>query len=247
MSAIRDYVQQPFGTFTGLFALQVAADPEKTAVLCGDAGISYRELDARADRIAAALEEAGVSLYAQHVDPLDTATLVDIFRAEEESCLLGTDAVRDGVDVPGRSLRLLVADRVPWPRPDILHRARRLAFGGSHYDDAIVRLRLRQAFGRLIRAREDRGVFVLLDGALPTRLTTAFPEGVTVERVGIAEAIRRTRAFLHPQAGQDRDRRDGAGLPLPEASGNNRGPAVPGARKPGDRQHDNRRPDDISG
>ncbi len=34
------------------------------------------------------------------------------------SCLLGTDAVRDGVDVPGRSLRLLVFDRVPWPRPD---------------------------------------------------------------------------------------------------------------------------------
>lgn len=208
---------------------------------------AVRRLRVVHDRIAPALEEAGLALYAQHVDPLDTATLVDIFRAEEESCLLGTDAVRDGVDVPGRSLRLLVADRVPWPRPDILHRARRLAFGGSHYDDAIVRLRLRQAFGRLIRAREDRGVFVLLDGALPTRLTTAFPEGVTVERVGIAEAIRRTRAFLHPQAGQDRDRRDGAGLPLPEASGNNRGPAVPGARQPGDRQQDNRRPDDIPG
>ena len=52
-------------------------------------------------------------------------TLVDIFRAEEDACLLGTDAVRDGVDVPGRSLRLIVFDRVPWPRPDILGRRRR--------------------------------------------------------------------------------------------------------------------------
>ena len=55
---------------------------------------------------------------------LDAATLIDIFRAEEDACLLGTDAVRDGVDVPGRSLRLLVFDRIPWPRPDLLHKAR---------------------------------------------------------------------------------------------------------------------------
>ena len=75
-------------------------------------------------RIAPVLEEAGLPLYAQHVGGMDAATLVDIFRAEEHSCLLGTDAVRDGVDVPGRSLRLIVFDRVPWPRPDILHRAR---------------------------------------------------------------------------------------------------------------------------
>ncbi len=60
-----------------------------------------------------------------------SGALVDIFRAEEDACLLGTDAVRDGVDVPGRSLRLLVFDRVPWPRPDILHKARRGRFGGK--------------------------------------------------------------------------------------------------------------------
>ena len=77
------------------------------------------------ERIAPALEARGLSLLAQHVDAMSTATLVDIFRAEEDSCLLGTDAVRDGVDVPGRSLRLIVFDRVPWPRPDILHRARK--------------------------------------------------------------------------------------------------------------------------
>lgn len=41
---------------------------------------------------------------------------------------LGADAVRDGVDAPGDSLRLIVFDRVPWPRPDILHKARKSAF-----------------------------------------------------------------------------------------------------------------------
>ena len=63
-------------------------------------------------------------LLAQHIYPLDTGTLVDIFRSEENACLLGTDAVRDGIDVPGRALRLIVYDRVPWPRPTILHKAR---------------------------------------------------------------------------------------------------------------------------
>ena len=43
-------------------------------------------------KIAPELEAAGIPLYAQHVDAMGNATLVDIFRAEEESCLLGTDA-----------------------------------------------------------------------------------------------------------------------------------------------------------
>ena len=147
-------------------------------------------------RIAGPLEGEGIPLFAQHVDALDTSTLVDIFRAEENACLLGTDAVRDGVDVPGRSLRLIVFDRVPWPRPDLLHRARRRAAGGSGYDDMLTRLKLRQAFGRLVRRADDKGVFVLLDAALPSRLAGAFPGGAAPRRVGLAEAIAEVREFL---------------------------------------------------
>jgi ATP-dependent DNA helicase DinG len=146
--------------------------------------------------LAEPLERAGLSLWAQHVDGLDTSTLIDIFRADVHSCLLGTDAVRDGVDVPGASLRLIVFDRVPWPRPDILHKARKAAFGGSAYDDRLTRLRLKQAYGRLIRRADDTGVFVMLDSRLPSRLLTAFPPGVEVRRLGLAEAIRITAEFL---------------------------------------------------
>jgi ATP-dependent DNA helicase DinG len=153
------------------------------------------------ERIAGPLEEAGLALLAQHVDAMDTSTLVEIFRAERNACLLGTDALRDGVDVPGESLRLIVFDRVPWPRPDILHRARRAHFGGRAYDDRIARLRLRQAFGRLVRRADDTGVFVLLDPATPSRLLGAFPEGVEVARVGLAQAVATTRAFLAGHTG----------------------------------------------
>jgi ATP-dependent DNA helicase DinG len=160
---------------------------------------AIRRLQAVHARIAPELEAAGIPLYAQHVDAMGNATLVDIFRTEEESCLLGTDAMRDGVDVPGRALRLVVFEKVPWARPDILHRERRIHLSEGNpkaYDDRIARLRLRQAFGRLIRRATDRGVFVLLDRRTPSRLLSAFPAGVAVRRVGLAEAVRQTREFL---------------------------------------------------
>ncbi len=154
-------------------------------------------------RIAPALEDAGIPLFAQHVDAMDNTTLVDVFRTEEDSCLLGTDALRDGVDVPGRALRLVVFERTPWPRPDILHRERRIHLSNGNptaYDDRIARLRLRQAFGRLIRTATDRGVFVLLDRRTPSRLLNAFPPGVVVERIGLAEAAHLTTEFLDAKA-----------------------------------------------
>jgi ATP-dependent DNA helicase DinG len=159
---------------------------------------AIRRLRAVHAKLSEPLERAGIPLLAQHVDALETSSLIDIFRAEEDACLLGTDAVRDGVDVPGRSLRLIVFDRVPWPRPDILHKARRKEFGGAAYDDMLTRLRLKQAFGRLVRRADDHGIFVLLDPRLPTRLCGAFPPGVEVQRIGLAQAVEQTRAFLNP-------------------------------------------------
>ncbi|MBI0433763.1 ATP-dependent DNA helicase [Roseomonas sp. KE0001] len=182
---------------------QVAAAMQQLFLAAGGGALglftAIRRLREVHARLAPALAEAGIPLYAQHVDAMDSATLVDIFRAEEDSCLLGTDALRDGVDVPGRALRLLVFDRVPWPRPSILHRERRIHLSGgrpSAYDDAIARHRLRQAFGRLIRRADDRGVFVLLDPRTPSRLLAGLPDGVTPQRLGLAEAVRQTAAFL---------------------------------------------------
>jgi len=123
--------------------------------------------------------------------------------------LLGTDALRDGVDVPGESLRLVVMERVPWPRPTVLHAARRMAFrqaedrlgDGNAYDDRVVRARLAQAFGRLIRREGDRGLFVILSAAMPSRLLRAFPPGVAVSRLPLDEAVGRVSARLREGRG----------------------------------------------
>ena len=146
------------------------------------------------ERIAPDMEDAGYSLYAQHLDGLHVSTLIDMFRDDEDAVLFGTDATRDGMDVPGNSLRMIVFDRVPWPRPNILHKARRKAFGRG-YDDLLIRARLKQAYGRLIRQKGDRGLFVVLDPMLPSRLCTAFPEGVEVERIGLADAVTIVKDF----------------------------------------------------
>ena len=50
----------------------------------------------------------------------------------------------------------------------------------------------------VVERADDRGVFVMLDSRLPSRLLTAFPPGVAVDRVGLAEAVAAVRVFLEP-------------------------------------------------
>ncbi|WP_409411625.1 ATP-dependent DNA helicase [Brevundimonas sp.] len=182
---------------------QTAAAMRELFLASGGGGLglftAIRRLKAVYERLGPDLARSGVPLYAQHVDPLEVGALVDMFRVEENSCLLGTDAVRDGVDVPGRSLRVLAFDRVPWPRPDLLHKARRERLGGKGYDDALARARIAQAFGRLIRRGDDKGVFLMLDAATPTRLFASLPPGTEVQRMGLADAVELTRSFLNPE------------------------------------------------
>jgi ATP-dependent DNA helicase DinG len=156
------------------------------------------------------LARDGLPLYAQHVDPIDTGTLVDIFRDDPRASLMGTDALRDGVDVPGGSLRLVIMEGVPWPKPTVLHAARKAAGGGTAYEDRLIRARLAQAFGRLIRRQGDKGVFVLLSSAVPSRLLSAFPPGTPVRRVTLDEAVQVLQNAQSPLP-------SGAALPHEEA------------------------------
>lgn len=96
--------------------------------------------------------------------------LVKTFREEIHSVLLGTASFRQGIDVPGQALSLVIVDKLPFAVPDdplIQARAKLLREGGrdpfmeDQLPEAI--LALRQALGRLIRTRSDRGLLALLD------------------------------------------------------------------------------------
>ncbi len=184
---VTDVKQGDIAALSGAYARLIEASGGGTLGLF----TAIQRLKAVHARIADRLARAGLPLLAQHVDPIDAGTLVDIFRDDPRASLLGTDALRDGVDVPGQSLRLVVMERVPWPRPTVLHAARRMAGGGSAYDDRVVRARLAQAFGRLIRRNGDKGVFVILSAAMPSRLLSAFPAGAPIRRVPLDVAIAR--------------------------------------------------------
>ena len=184
---VTDLRQGDVASLAGAYARLIEASGGGTLGLF----TAVQRLKAVHARIADRLARTGLPLLAQHVDPIDAGTLVDIFRDDPRTSLLGTDALRDGVDVPGESLRLVVMERVPWPRPTVLHAARRMAGGGSAYDDRVVRARLAQGFGRLIRRHGDCGTFVILSAAMPSRLLSAFPAGVPIRRIPLDQAIAR--------------------------------------------------------
>ena len=106
--------------------------------------------------------------------------VVESFKADTDSVLVGTRSFFQGLDVQGESCRLVVIDKVPFASPDdpleqavgdlLVQRAKATGAGGRDPNAYLLRtvpeaaMVLVQGVGRLIRSREDRGVVVLLDG-----------------------------------------------------------------------------------
>lgn len=111
-------------------------------------------------------------LLCQHVDG-GMDNLVEMFRKERKSCLLGSQLLWEGVDLPGEALELLVIPRLPFPNPsdpliaalsDRMKEQKENAFRRLFIPEAL--LELRQGMGRLIRGEQDRGVVLFLDSRL---------------------------------------------------------------------------------
>jgi len=101
--------------------------------------------------------------------------LVRQFADEPDTCLFGTMSLWQGVDVPGGSCRLVVIDRIPFPRPDdplMTARSRAVAQAGGNGFMSVsathAAIRLAQGAGRLIRSTGDKGVVAVLDSRLST-------------------------------------------------------------------------------
>jgi ATP-dependent DNA helicase DinG len=98
------------------------------------------------------------------------------FREAGSAILLGTDSFWEGVDVPGRALRVLILAKLPFKVPTEPLTAARLerltqagVDGFTHYLVPLAALKLKQGFGRLIRTKSDVGVVVLLDRRVVTK------------------------------------------------------------------------------
>ncbi len=98
------------------------------------------------------------------------------FREAGSAILLGTDSFWEGVDVPGRALRVLILAKLPFKVPSEPLTAARLERlearglnGFTHYLVPHAALKLKQGFGRLIRRTTDVGAVVLLDRRVVTK------------------------------------------------------------------------------
>jgi ATP-dependent DNA helicase DinG len=125
---------------------------------------SYKALDHVYNRVA------GGRYRVLKQGDLPKTQLIDAFRKDTHSVLLGTTSLWTGVDVPGEALSSLVIDKLPFPRLDdpvldvLGERDGKAAFGRHHLPRCMMTLQ--QGVGRLIRSVSDRGVVVLLDRRL---------------------------------------------------------------------------------
>ena len=163
---------------------------------------SYSQLNRTFQDIESPLAEHGVVVMAQGTSGPRTV-LLDRFRRTAAAVLLGTDSFWEGVDVPGKSLEVVVMVKLPFAVPseplvqaqmERLEEAGRNSFLEYQVPEAVIKFR--QGFGRLIRSTRDYGVVTILDQrvisttyghqflhALPAR-SEVFPDAdALVERV----------------------------------------------------------------
>ncbi len=102
--------------------------------------------------------------------------LLSKFRAAQHAVLVATMSFWEGVDVPGRALRLVVIDKIPFAVPTdpvVAARSQQIERAGgnafSQYSVPSAAITLKQGFGRLIRTQTDAGIVAILDPRVLTR------------------------------------------------------------------------------
>jgi ATP-dependent DNA helicase DinG len=99
--------------------------------------------------------------------------LVNWLRETEGGVLVGTASFREGIDVAGESLSLVVMDKAPFAPPDdpVAAKLREKAGDGVFREIFLpkAQVAMRQGAGRLMRRPDDRGVIAVLDPRISTK------------------------------------------------------------------------------
>jgi len=132
---------------------------------------SISALDNARKAISSVLGREGIRVIAQGADG-SPARIMRMLAEDGPTIALGTSSLWEGVDLQGASLDALVMARLPFPVPSdpiVAARSEQFEDGFGEYSIPEAVQRFRQGFGRLIRSRTDRGVFVILDNRIVTK------------------------------------------------------------------------------
>jgi len=143
--------------------------------------------------ISESLEQADISTLAQGMDG-SRRSLIQRFKSDPRTVLLGTASFWEGVDVVGDALSVLVITKLPFSVPnDPVFSARSEGFDDAFAEYSVPQaiLRFKQGFGRLIRSKDDRGIVVVLDRRLLSKnygrqFLESLPD-CTIQRKPLAE------------------------------------------------------------
>jgi ATP-dependent DNA helicase DinG len=118
----------------------------------------------------------GYQILCQGENGADLPNLIERFKKDPKTVLLGVDSLWQGLDVPGASLSLVIIHKLPFPyfkAPMHVARERALTLRGYTDEQRFKELsldpatiRLRQGVGRLLRDIDDEGVVAILDPRL---------------------------------------------------------------------------------
>ncbi len=136
---------------------------------------AFKDLNNTYEALAEDFAKKGINLLAQGKSGNRTV-LLNEFKKQGNAVLLGTSSFWEGVDVPGKSLELLILNKLPFQVPsdpiveayiEMLEAEGKNSF--MHFMVPNALLKLRQGFGRLIRSQRDRGVIIILDNRVNTK------------------------------------------------------------------------------
>ncbi|MBE0416099.1 MAG: hypothetical protein IBX36_06145, partial [Dehalococcoidia bacterium] len=152
---------------------------------------SYAALRASYGAIHAPLQGEDILVLGQGIDGAPRQ-LLQAFKTNPRSVLLGTSSFWEGIDVVGEALSVLVMARLPFSVPtDPVFAARSELFDDPFNEYAIPQavLRFKQGFGRLIRSKSDRGAIVLLDRRIKTKFYGAAFLGSLPRPIGVKSGL----------------------------------------------------------